>query len=365
MGTTASNTGWLSAAACAARTGLTVRALRIYERAALLTPTRSANGWRRYGPADLTRLNTIMILKGLGLTLAQIRAVISDRPPLLLQVLDLQANAWKEKITGAQRALASVEAARHRLQSRQDLSIEDLCSLIKTLDESGGLPMQNAASIMRDLINELITPDEERAWITWWTKHPADAKATKEFAEEQNALFARTRDLADQGVDPTSPEALDLVREHDAILLRHQVRERTVRLLDWNSPVTYKFYSLGTTARSRQQEPSILTQSAMDFLGAARKASPCARLIKSILEQISVLIEARAEPAAAEADDVVHRFRQACAQYHLGNPYAVARCAPFLERVSRHETVAHNEQAWDFLARAYQPGSDAGDGEVS
>lgn len=43
----------------AARTGLTVRALRVYEREGLLRPSRAANGWRRYGPNDLMRLNTI------------------------------------------------------------------------------------------------------------------------------------------------------------------------------------------------------------------------------------------------------------------------------------------------------------------
>ena len=52
---------WLTAADCAARTGLTVRALRVYERAGLLKPGHSANGWRRYGPDDLMRLNTISV----------------------------------------------------------------------------------------------------------------------------------------------------------------------------------------------------------------------------------------------------------------------------------------------------------------
>jgi DNA-binding transcriptional MerR regulator len=143
---------WLSAAACASRTGLTVRALRVYEREGLLNPGRSANGWRRYGSSDLVRLNTIVILKGFGLTLS---AVMRDHSPPVLRMLELQANAWKEKIAGAQRALACVEAARHRLQCRHDLSIDDLCGLIKTLDESGSLGMESATSIMRDLINEV------------------------------------------------------------------------------------------------------------------------------------------------------------------------------------------------------------------
>ena len=37
-------TEWLTAAECAARTGLTVRALRVYENYGLITPGRSAAG---------------------------------------------------------------------------------------------------------------------------------------------------------------------------------------------------------------------------------------------------------------------------------------------------------------------------------
>jgi len=49
---------WLSAADCASRTGLTVRALRVYEEFGLIAPRRSAGGWRQDGPRDLVKLNT-------------------------------------------------------------------------------------------------------------------------------------------------------------------------------------------------------------------------------------------------------------------------------------------------------------------
>ena len=52
----------LSAAECARRTGLTVRALRVYERHGLIEPARSGKGWRCYGPKELQRLNVIVTL---------------------------------------------------------------------------------------------------------------------------------------------------------------------------------------------------------------------------------------------------------------------------------------------------------------
>jgi len=63
----------LTAAECALRTGLTVRALRVYENYGLITPERSAAGWRYYGAQELLELNKIGLLKVLGLTLNQIR----------------------------------------------------------------------------------------------------------------------------------------------------------------------------------------------------------------------------------------------------------------------------------------------------
>ena len=47
---------FLSAADCASRTGLTARALRVYEEFGLIAPRRSAGGWRQYGPHDLMKL---------------------------------------------------------------------------------------------------------------------------------------------------------------------------------------------------------------------------------------------------------------------------------------------------------------------
>jgi hypothetical protein len=52
----------LSTADCASRTGLTVRALRVYEEFGLVAPRRSAGGWRQYGPHGLVKLNTIALL---------------------------------------------------------------------------------------------------------------------------------------------------------------------------------------------------------------------------------------------------------------------------------------------------------------
>jgi DNA-binding transcriptional MerR regulator len=64
----------------AATAGITTKTLRFYEETGLLPPPdRSANGYRDYGPAVLSRLDFIRRGRAAGLTLSQIREVIEVR----------------------------------------------------------------------------------------------------------------------------------------------------------------------------------------------------------------------------------------------------------------------------------------------
>jgi DNA-binding transcriptional MerR regulator len=128
-------TEWLTAAECALRTGLTARALRVYENYGLIMPERSAAGWRRYGAQELLKLNEVGLLKILGLTLNQIRDLTRrPPPPSLRQLLELQLGTWKHRRAEAERGLAVAEAALQQLQTGRSLSIEELCSLIRSFE---------------------------------------------------------------------------------------------------------------------------------------------------------------------------------------------------------------------------------------
>ena len=147
---------WLSAADCASRTGLTPRALRVYEEFGLIAPRRSAGGWRQYGPHDLIKLNTIALLKTAGLSLAQIGEVTSSnaREPSLLQILAMQLDTWKRRRADAERGQAIAEAALNRLRADQSLSVDELCNLIRSLE------MTESQS------GPATTGHEDVAWVT-------------------------------------------------------------------------------------------------------------------------------------------------------------------------------------------------------
>ena len=76
--------------------GVTVKALRHYDRLDLLKPKRNTGGYRMYAETDLERLEQIIALKFLGVPLKQIKIVL-DRPARALsETLRLQPRALKD-----------------------------------------------------------------------------------------------------------------------------------------------------------------------------------------------------------------------------------------------------------------------------
>ena len=287
---------WLTAADCAARTGLTVRALRVYERAGLLKPGRAANGWRRYGPDDLMRLNTISVLKGLGLTLAQIRNLLGETDPSLLNVLRVQAKSWRERQAQAGKALELVEAAIHRLERNQQPSIEELCELVNALQARSN-PMQNRATLMADLMKELVTSDEQWQWQSWWASHPEDAAQNSLCIQERAEGHAVLLELQRQGVAPADPAVQEQLLRQDALITKYGFRERIVRLMDWNLAVTFKIMELGAIARERHPDLKtmpypLLSRELATFIEAAINVSPSMRAVREVLTRVQALIEA-------------------------------------------------------------------------
>jgi DNA-binding transcriptional MerR regulator len=100
---------FLNPAAAALRLGVSAKALRLYEQHGLITPGRTAAGWRAYGPGEMARAAEIITLRALGLSLAQIARVLGDDP----QDLGLALAAHQATLETRMRELAgAVEKVR-------------------------------------------------------------------------------------------------------------------------------------------------------------------------------------------------------------------------------------------------------------
>jgi hypothetical protein len=112
-------------------------------------------------------------------------------------------------------ALTLTEAARRTLEVCQELSLDELCELIKSSDNERSSTIENVAAVMRELINERITPEEERAWVTWWAQHSDDAAKEKALREDALSLLKEVQVLAENGADPASQRLTRLCETYE------------------------------------------------------------------------------------------------------------------------------------------------------
>jgi DNA-binding transcriptional MerR regulator len=92
--------------------GVTVRTLHHYDEIGLLSPgARSPAGYRRYGDADLERLQQIMFYRELGFALDEIAAMLDDPGTDPLAHLDRQHALLSARLERVRQMVEAVEAA--------------------------------------------------------------------------------------------------------------------------------------------------------------------------------------------------------------------------------------------------------------
>ena len=193
----------LSPAETAAALGTTRRALRVYEQRGLVSPLRTANGYRAYGPEALTRLHQVLALKRLGFTLASIGVLIAGRLARLEDVLELQEAELAKRRDDAERGLALVRAARERLAAGGTLDLDDLTTLTKETTMTDTIP--EWAEKMQPAVDRNFSAADKSAMAA----RAGDFDQAKVQAEWDD-LIAKAKTLV--GTDPGSPEAADLAR---------------------------------------------------------------------------------------------------------------------------------------------------------
>jgi MerR family transcriptional regulator, thiopeptide resistance regulator len=107
--------------------GVSVRTLHFYDRTGLLKASRNpANGYRIYDQAAVLRLQQILFLRELDLSLEQIRSVI-DRPDFdLLEALEQHREALHERQTRLERLLQTVDRTISYMKGNIEMEGKDL-----------------------------------------------------------------------------------------------------------------------------------------------------------------------------------------------------------------------------------------------
>ena len=102
--------------AVAKKIGVSVDAIRFYERNALLPqPARTQGGFRQYDEGDLETLAFIRRVQGLGFKLKEIRGLLNLRGTRLQPCAPVRRRL-EEKLADVQRKLADLQKLEHELR---------------------------------------------------------------------------------------------------------------------------------------------------------------------------------------------------------------------------------------------------------
>jgi len=185
----------------AKRAGTTVRTLHHYDEIGLLSPDRrTATGHRLYGEPEVRRLQQIASLRQLGLPLEEIRDCL-DRPEYSLEhVLDLQIERIQEQIERYGQLRDSIVRLRDRLRSAEGASVDDLTRTIEV-----------TMSYEKYYSPEQLEQLEQR-------RREVGHERIQAVQQEWTELFAAYGTAMDRGLDPGSPEVLELARKSSALI---------------------------------------------------------------------------------------------------------------------------------------------------
>jgi DNA-binding transcriptional MerR regulator len=197
------------------RFGVSIKALRLYERHGLLAPLRSEAGWRTYSPGQIARLHQILALKRLGLPLARIGQLLAGRDDLDA-VLGLQEQVLARQAGSLGQALSLIRAARAKLAAGQALSIDDLATLNTETVMTAKPDPEELKTLWEAFAGKHFTPDERAQMHVQMEERKFDQQ---EISARWDAMIAEAKTLMAAG-DPASRAALDLARRWRAQVMQ-------------------------------------------------------------------------------------------------------------------------------------------------
>jgi DNA-binding transcriptional MerR regulator len=180
-------------------TGTTSRTLRHYDRLGLLTPSRTGPGGVRFYDEDgLLRLQRILLLRGLGLSLPLIADALASEPDLAraLRTHLVQLERERDRV---ERQIRSVRRTIEAREGGEQLMADDMFD---------GFDHTRYQEEVEQRWGRQAYADSDR----WWRTLSADDR--RAWKDRVARLGADWNEAARRGVAPDSDEAQSLARRH-------------------------------------------------------------------------------------------------------------------------------------------------------
>jgi DNA-binding transcriptional MerR regulator len=187
-------------------TGVTVRTLHHYDRLGLLQPQRTESGYRAYGERELVRLQRITVLKFIGCSLQEIKALVDRNPDDLRSTLELQKEALERRRKTLDGALKAVEKARLVLEESGNADWQTLKTIVETIEME-----QNT-----DWMNKYYSPDAQKELEK--RREELGPEGMQRGQNDWEVLRADCEQAMKEGVDPASERAKELAKRWLALI---------------------------------------------------------------------------------------------------------------------------------------------------
>ncbi|HCQ88698.1 MAG TPA: methyltransferase type 11, partial [Clostridium sp.] len=127
----------------AKRAGVTVKTLLHYEKIGLLKPSyKTSSGYRVYCEEDFLKLQQIITLKFIGLSLNEINEILYKREENLESIISTQKSALEEKKKHIESVITVFDKAENQIKENGFLEVEKLIDIIKITNMEGKVKEQ-------------------------------------------------------------------------------------------------------------------------------------------------------------------------------------------------------------------------------
>lgn len=152
----------------AQQSGVSAKALRLYEQRGLIRPSaHSAAGYRLYGPEALQRLLQVLVLKRSGFSLAEIGGLLGRNPELAADVLGTRIRRLERDLADKAQALNVLRQVAHRVTSSSTLTTDELLESINMtnkLEVDFSAAEREALRQRADKLGPAGMDEAQRAW---------------------------------------------------------------------------------------------------------------------------------------------------------------------------------------------------------
>jgi hypothetical protein len=221
--------------------------------------------------------------------------------------------------------------------------------------------MQNIHLITRELINEMLTPEEEREWHTHTVQLPkGELEEAREHLVSATVIMQAMVRLMNEGATPECEAVQKLLLQNNQLTVRYHLRERLTTRGAWNESITRKVHAMGVrlVIKTAAVDGDVPEREVFDFCHRARKASTWGRALDAIAAEALALHERAAGARSQAALTLARRFSDVCETWCLGDPVLYGRWFIELGRVLSGEhwvpIDGQRRAAWTLLVDAVQ-----------